>query len=65
MNRRDFELLCRVFKEAQPPQGQREDGEAHFQWKKTVQKAADAFSEAEGCAGFDRVRFLKACGVAL
>lgn len=56
MNRKDLELISRVVRsipDASVPVSHRTDMAHRF---------AKALDGADGCAGFDRVKFLKQCG---
>lgn len=59
MNRKDFELVARGLRAARPPAC---DGFERTGWAEMVEVLADTIGKADGCHGFDRVKFLKACG---
>jgi hypothetical protein len=54
MNRKDFDLVARIIKTSDNQPDRRRNMALDF---------AMGFDKAEGCSGFDRERFLKACGV--
>lgn len=57
MNRRDYEIVTRAVKSM--------NGDiTQFAVRRVAFHLANAFEKADGCAGFDRAKFLKACGVA-
>ena len=63
MQRRHFQLIAEVLKDSRPeafpesPVGL----DAHVQWGRTVEGMAIALASTN--PGFDRARFLKACGM--
>lgn len=60
MNRRDFDLLARGLKLSRPRPGAPDET---MIWAQTATTVADTLAAAKDCGGFDRARFLKACGV--
>lgn len=61
MNRKDFEYLARETRKLLNAEG---DSFAVPPRKAVALFLADTIVGAEGCSGFDRAKFLKACGVA-
>lgn len=56
MNRRDYKLVAQAIKDM--------TGDVTpFVIQRVTAHFIQVFDKAEGCAGFDKVRFAKACGI--